>query len=47
MRVADLIPTVTGSYPKNFQQLVQLVDDQQKKNCGLPMSTARITTKGS
>ena len=32
MRVADLIPTVTGSYPKNFQQLVQLVDDQQKKN---------------
>ena len=32
MRVADLIPTVTGSYPKDFLQLVKLVDVHQKNN---------------
>ncbi len=54
MRVADLIPTVTGSYPKDFLQLVKLVDAHHKimvrtlcYNFGLPISTVRITTKGS
>ena len=32
MRVADLIPTVTGSYPKDFLQLVKLVDAHHKNN---------------
>ncbi len=32
MRVADLIPNVTGSYPKDFLRLIELVDDQQKTN---------------
>ena len=30
MRVADLIPAVTGSYPKDFLQLVKLVDAHHK-----------------
>ena len=30
MRVADLIPAVTGSYPKDFLQLVKLVDAHLK-----------------
>ena len=32
MRIADLIPNVTGSYPKDFLMLVELVDGQQKTN---------------
>ena len=29
MRVADLIPKVTGSYPREFLNLIGSLDDQQ------------------
>ncbi|MBH31895.1 MAG: (p)ppGpp synthetase [Candidatus Marinimicrobia bacterium] len=32
MRVADLLPNVTGSYPKDFLRLLNIVDNQQKTN---------------